>query len=190
MAICTGFRTYEKGREGRAQGPKKSNPTNLHRVAGDDEDAQIVRPGIRGDEEEPNSLPIVSVRSAHQLFPITKGNLGFAALTLRVKFLRFAVPAIANEIPGKENRFQVLHLDFRAFARGGVLFEKKAEVILLRRKTVDVTLHTAAIEEGNYRLIPAVKNVWSRHKDSLLLGCSIKSFASSGHMIRLAARTD
>jgi len=158
MAICTGFRTYEKGREGRAQGHKKSSPTNLHRVAGDDEDAQIVRPGIRGDEEEPNSLPIVSVRSAHQLFPITKGNFGFAALTLRVKFLRFAVPAIANEIPGKENRFQVLHLDVRAFARGGVVFEKKAEVILLRRKTVDVTFHTAAIEEGDYHLIPAIQS--------------------------------
>lgn len=102
------------------------------RVFGDDEHEQIVRPGISGDEEESDSLRIVSVRSAHQLFPIVKGNLGFAALILRVKFLRCAVLAIANEIPGKENCFQVFHLDFHAFALGGVPREKKAEVILLR----------------------------------------------------------
>lgn len=165
VGICTAWGPRkETGRPG--SGAQESNPTNVRRVFGDDEDAQIVRPGIRGDEEESDSLRIVSVRSAYQLFPIMKGNLGFAALILRVRFLRRAVLAIANEIPGKENCFQVLHLDFRAFALGGAPLEEKAEVIPLRRKTVDVTLHPAAIEEGDYRLILASKNVWSRHRNS------------------------
>lgn len=173
----------KEGRKARS-GAEKSNPTNLRRVFGDDKDAQIVRPGIGGDQEKSVFLRIVSVRSSHQLFAVAKGNLGFAALILRVKFLRFAVFAIANEIPGKEDGFQVLQVDFRTFALGGVLLEKKAEVILLRRKIVEVTLHTAAIEEGDYCPVPVTKSVWSRHRDSLVLSCSGKDLASSGKVIR------
>lgn len=105
VGICTAWGPGKgTGRPG--PGAQESNPTNVRRVFGDDEDAQIVRPGISGDEEESDSLRIVSVRSAYQLFPIVKGNLGFAALILRVKFLRCAVLAIANEIPGKEIAFK------------------------------------------------------------------------------------
>lgn len=160
--------------ESLARGAEESNPTNMRRVFGDDKDAQIVRPGIGRDEEEPDFFRMVSLRSTYQLFTITKGNLGFAALILQVKFLRFVVPAIANEIAGKENCFQVLHLDFGGFVLGGVLLEEKVEVILLRRKIADVTLHAAAIEEGNDRLILVMNNVWRRHRDSLHLRCPIR----------------
>jgi hypothetical protein len=87
-------------------GAEKSNPTNLRRVSGDDKDAQMIRTGIRGDKEKSILLRMVTSRSSYQLFAVAKGNLGFAALVLHVKFLRFAVFAAASEIPGKEIAFK------------------------------------------------------------------------------------
>jgi len=182
--MCTALASEIK-KSGRAGSEaEKSNPTNLRRVPGDDKDAQMTRPGIRGDKEKSVFLRIVTFRSSFQLFAVAKGNLGFAALVLHVKFLRFAVFATADEIPRKENCFQVLHVDFRAFAACGVLLGRKVETILLRREIVDVALHAAAIEEGYYCLIPVTKKVSSRHRDSPLLGCSIKNVTSSGKIIR------
>src|SRR5215472_6505113 len=177
--ICTALASEKR----RAEGPvreQNSNPTNLLRVPGDDKDAQMIRPEVRRDKEKSVFLRIVTFRSSYQLFAVAKGNLGFAALVLHVKFLRFAVFGTGNEIPGKENCFQVLHVDFHAFAACGVLLGKKAEAFLLRREIVDVAFHAAAIEEGYYCLIPVTKKVSSRHGDSLLLGSSIKNVTSSG----------
>ena len=70
---------------------------------------------------------------------------------------------------------------------GGVLLERKAEVIVLRRKIVDVTLHTAPIEEGDYRLTPVIKNVWLLHQESRLIG---QHDPECRRAPDLAARTD
>src|SRR5215469_13001279 len=100
-AMCTALASEIK-KSGRAgSGTEKSNPTNLRRVPGDDKDAQMIRPGIRGDKEKSGFLRIVTFRNSFQLFAVAKGNLGFAVL--HVKFLSFAVFATADEIPGKEN---------------------------------------------------------------------------------------
>lgn len=65
------------------------------------------------------------VGSAYHPLGIAKSNFGSAALILRLKFLRLGVFATANEIPGKEDCFQVLHWHFRAFALGGLLLKKR-----------------------------------------------------------------
>src|SRR6516225_10100438 len=89
--MCTALASEIK-KSGRASSEaEKSNPTNLRRVPGDDKDAQMTRPGIRGDKEKTVFLRIVTFRSSFQLFAIAKGNLGFAALVLHVKFLSFAI---------------------------------------------------------------------------------------------------
>jgi len=91
--MCTALASEIK-KSGRAGSEaEKSNPTNLRRVPGDDKDAQMTRPGIRGDKEKSVFLRIVTFRSSFQLFAVAKGNLGFAALVLHVKFLRTSVPS-------------------------------------------------------------------------------------------------
>ncbi len=50
-------------------------------------------------------------------------------------------------------RIGTLQVDFRAFALDGVVLEKKAEVILLRRKIVEIALRLQLAGRDLFRLI-------------------------------------
>ena len=129
-------------------------------VFGNDKDTKVVGAGIRRHQEEAYLLGIVGVRGTHQFFAIAKSYLSFSATILGNQDLGFRIFAIADKIPGEENGLQVLHLHVGAFALETVLFEKKAEAVFLRGEVVDIALQTAAIEEGDYGLVPEVLTVW------------------------------